>query len=295
MKNWFVLKMKVATSAVRMRDLLTAAHIDFFLPMTKSVAKRGGKEETVEKPLLFSYIFVRTTEPEADAFCRANHGITFLREHTPNGTMGPHLVIPDYQMDNFIRAVEQYTDDIPFVAPTPEMLAKGDRVRIIGGPFRGIEGILEARQGKDGGRVIVRVGDIVAIPTVEISPEFIEVLEFAPEGRHLYQKLDSFQPRLRLALDCRAERKPIPSEFEMHLRVFVRRFSNLEVSTLNARVRFLAYLMLAYALIEHDGLHANSIADQLRELRPQLNSKKSVSLLDDALLRLEKLTKMKNP
>jgi len=286
--------MKVATSAVRMRDLLTAAHIDFFLPMTKSVAKRGGKEETVEKPLLFSYIFVRTTEPEADAFCRANHGITFLREHTPNGTMGPHLVIPDYQMDNFIRAVEQYTDDIPFVAPTPEMLAKGDRVRIIGGPFRGIEGILEARQGKDGGRVIVRVGDIVAIPTVEISPEFIEVLEFAPEGRHLYQKLDSFHPRLRLALDCRAERKPIPSELEAHLRIFVRRFTNLEVSALNARVRFLAYLMLAYALIEHDGQHADSIADQLRELRPRLNSKKTIFLLDDALLRLEKLSKMKN-
>jgi len=294
MKNWFVLKMKVATSAVRMRELLTAAHIDFFLPMTKSVVKRGGKEETVEKPLLFSYIFVRTTEPEADAFCRTNHGITFLREHTPDGSIGPHLVVPDSQMDNFIRAVEQYTDDIPFVAPTPEMLAKGDRVRIIGGPFRGIEGILEARQGKDGGRVIVRIGDLVAVPTVEISPEFIEVLEFAPEGRHLYQKLDSFQPRLRLALDYRAERKPIPSELEAHIRMFVRRFANLEVSALNARVRFLSYLMLAYALVEHDGQHADSIADQLRELRPQLNSPKTLSLLDDALLRLEKLTKMKN-
>ena len=52
--------------------------------------------------------------------------------------------------------------------------------------------------------------------------------------------------------------------------------------------------MLAYALIEHDDEHVNLIADQLRELRPQLNSQKSVSLLDDALLRLEKLTKMKN-
>ena len=123
--------MKVASSAVRVREQLTGAHIDFFLPMTKSVAIRWGKEETVEKPLLFSYIFVHTTEPEADVFCRANHGITFLREHTPDGTAAPHLVVPDYQMDSFMRAVELYTDDIPFVAPTPEMLAKGDRVRII--------------------------------------------------------------------------------------------------------------------------------------------------------------------
>ena len=292
--NWYVLKMQMASSALRFREQLTGAHIDFFLPMTKSIVKRGDREEAVEKPLLFSYIFVRTTEPEAEAFCRTNHGVTFLRVHTTDGTIGPHLVVPDSQMNSFIMAVEHYSDDIPFVAPTPDMLAKGDRVRIIGGPFRDIEGILEARQGKDGGRVIVRIGDLVAVPTVEISPEFIEVLEFAPEGRHLYQKLDSFHPRLRLALDCRAERKPIPSELEAHLRIFVRRFTNLEVSALNARVRFLAYLMLAYALIEHDGQHADSIADQLRELRPRLNSKKTIFLLDDALLRLEKLSKMKN-
>ena len=276
-----------------MREQLTAAHIDFFLPTTKTVVKHGDKEQPVEKPLLFSYIFVHTEEHVADAFCTANNGIAFLREHRPDGKLGPHLVIPDYQMDNFMRAVELYTDEMPFVAPTPAMLAKGDRVRIIGGQFKGLEGILEARQGKDGGRVIIRLEKLVSISTTEISPELIEVLEFAPESRHLYQKLDSFHPRLRRALDLRAERKPLTPELEGHLRVFTKRFANLEVSALNARVRYLAYLMLAYALLEHDDEHSAPIAEQLRSLRPQLNSKKSVFLLDDALLSLEKLDKMK--
>ena len=60
----------MASSAVRFRDLLTAAHIDHFLPMTKKVVTRSGKEETVETPLLFSYIFVRSDELTINDFCR---------------------------------------------------------------------------------------------------------------------------------------------------------------------------------------------------------------------------------
>ena len=291
--NWFVLKMRIASSAVRFRDLLTAAHIDYFLPMTKTVVTRGGKEEPVEKPLLFSYIFVRSEEHLVNAFVDQNDGIAFLREHTTDGTLGPHLIVPDSQMNNFIRAVENFTDEIPIVAPTPEMLSKGDRVRIIGGPFRDIEGILEARQGKDGGRVIVRIGNLIAVPTVEISPELIEVLEFAPEGRHLYQKLDSFQPRLYRALALRESGEPVPPELVGYLQIFTRRFANLSVSAINAKARFLSYLMLAYAVIEHDDKHSAPIFSKLTKLQPLLKSKQSIRLVDNALSRTEMLNKMK--
>ena len=282
--DWYVLKMRSSASAVRFRDLLTAAHIEFFLPTTKTLVKRGGKETSVDKPVLFSYVFVRTEEHIVESFTKQNDGISFLREHTPDGSLGPHLRVPDSQMNSFIRAVEHFTDDIPFVAPTPEMLSKGDRVRIIGGPFLGIEGILEARQGKDGGRVIVRIGDLIAVPTVEISPEFIEVLEFAPEGRHLYQKLDSFEPRLYKAVQLREEGQPLPSELEEHLRIFVRRFANLTVPALNARVRYLCYLFLTYTVLDHDDTHSAPLLEELTALRPTLRSKSSLRLLDDTLL-----------
>ena len=285
--------MRMASSAVRFRELLTAAHIDHFLPMTKKVVTRAGKEETIETPLLFSYIFVRSDELTINEFCTANDGIAFLREHTPDGTIGPHLVVPEIQMRSFIQAVEQYTEDIPFIAPTPEMLTKGDRVRIIGGPFRGIVGLLESHKGKDGGRVIVRIGNLIAIPTVEISAEFIEVLEFAPEGRHLYQKLDSFQPRLYRAVELRETGEPVPPELIGYLQIFTRRFANLTVSAINAKARFLSYLMLAYAVIERDDKHSSPILTKLTKLKPLLKSKQSIRLVENALFRTEKLNKMK--
>lgn len=284
--------MRISSAALKFRDLLTAAKIEFFLPTTKTVVKRGEKEEAVEKPLLFSYIFVRAEESVVNDFTAANDGVVFLRQRTSDGSLGQHLVVPDFQMKNFIRAVEQYTGDIPFVAPTADMLSKGDRVRIIGGPFKDIEGILEARQGKDGGRVIVRIGDLVAVPTVEISPEFIEVLEFAPEGKHLYQKLDSFQPRLLKAIRIYLEGEPVPPELEAHLKVFIRRFANLSVPALNAKVRFLCYLMLAYLLTEHGNEHATPVLKQILELQPALKSESTKRLVEKTLSYREKIIKM---
>lgn len=276
--NWYVLKMRSSLNALRFRELLTAAQIEFFLPTVHKVVTKEGKEESVEKPLLFSYVFMRTDERRAIDFTAANNGITMLREHVPGGQPGPYMIVSDRAMESFIRAVGYYTDSIPFVSPTPEMLVRGDRVRILGGPFQGVEGLLESQQGKDGGRVIVRVADVVAIPTIEIDPSLIQILEFAPSGKHLYKKLDSFEPRLRKAIDYRLHSKTIPTDLSDHVQMFIRRFCEMEVHALNARVRFQCYLVLAYAL-QHDVDHVRPIQDQLQELLPSIKSRSSRTLL----------------
>ncbi|MBR3647262.1 MAG: UpxY family transcription antiterminator [Paludibacteraceae bacterium] len=287
---WFVLKMKTSSSAIRFRELLIAEKIEFFLPTTKQVVRRGEKEESIERPLLFGYVFVRTEEPNVIRFANANDGISLLRERRKNGEIGPYMRVPDSQMKSFIRAVGQYTDNIPFVSPTPDMLTKGDQVRIIGGPFKGIEGILEAQQGKDGGRVIVRIKDLIAVPTLEIDPSLIQVLKFAPSGRHLYQKLDSFQPRLYKAYDARLRLGRIPGELQDHLQMFVRRFDSLTIDALNARVRYLCYLLLAYALIEYNEAKTAQTLQRLLELKPSIKANSSLDLLNDTFSRFEKLT-----
>jgi len=270
--------MRSSQNALRFRELLTAAQIEFFLPTIHQVVTKDGKEESLEKPLLFSYVFMHTNERTALDFTAANDGITLLRDHVPDRKIGPYMIVPDRQMESFMRAVGYYTDNIPFVSPTPDMLVRGDKVRILGGPFKGVEGLLEAQQGKDGGRVIVRIADLVAIPTIEIDPSFIQVLEFAPVGKHLYKKLDSFEPRLRKAIDYRKKNKPLPTKLNDHIQMFIRRFSELKVPALNARIRFLCYLSLAYA-VQRDDTHALAVQQQLVELHPSVKSDSSLKLL----------------
>lgn len=274
--------MRSALNALRYRELLTTAQIEFFLPTVHQVITKDGKEESKEKPLLFSYVFMRTDERKAVEFTAANTGITMLRDHVPGGHPGPYMIVPDREMESFIRAVGYYTDNIPFVSPTPDMMVKGDRVRILGGPFKGVEGLLESQQGKDGGRVIVRVADLVAIPTIEIDPSLIQILEFAPSGKHLYKKLDSYDPRLRKAIDYRLDGRPIPTELSDHVQIFIRRFSELKVYALNARVRFLCYLLLSYALQRNES-RVHAIEQQLLQLQPTIKSSSSKTLLKRTL------------
>lgn len=277
---WFVLKMRTAANAVRFRELLTEAHIYFFLPMTKQVVRKGAQNVVVEKPLLFSYIFIRTDETEAIHFVDKHDGVALLRHHVNGGQPGPYVVVPDVQMNGFICAVELYGEKIPLVSPTAAMLARGDKVRILCEPFVGVEGILEAKQGKDGGRVIIRIGDELALPTIEIEAKFIEVLQFAKQGKHLYKKLDSFEPRLRKALDLFIWDKPLTPELSDHLSVFTRRFANLNVPAANARARFLSMLMLAYALLGQQE-EATQTYHLLADLKPSLNSRKSIATAND--------------
>mgnify|MGYP002623298883 CR=1 FL=1 len=286
--NWYVLKMRSSQNALRFRSILTAMQCEFFLPVVTQVVRRGGVDEPVEKPLLFNYVFLRTTEHEALQFVADNIGIVLLRVKLPEGQYGPYMIVPDYQMDSFIRAVGYYTDNVPFVSPTADMLLKGDRVRILGGPFKGVEGLLEAQQGKDGGRVIVRITDLLAVPTLEIDPSLIQVLEFAPVGKHLYKKLDSFEPRLYKAIECRLHHEPIPTELNNHVLVFIRRFSQLQVHSLNARVRFLCYLCLAYA-VQHDSEHVAAVESQLLELQSSVKGSSSKTLLERTLNQIPQL------
>ena len=76
------------------------------------------------------------------------------------------------QMENFIRLLDFPDGGITVL--TSE-LKRGQRVRIIHGPFKGIEGEL-MRIGGDR-RVVVRLEGVVSIATPFINPAFLEKIE----------------------------------------------------------------------------------------------------------------------
>lgn len=273
---WYVLKMRTSSSFVRFRELLMEAHLEFFLPTRLYEVERGGRCVAKEQPLLFSYVFVRAQEADVLAFVRQYDGISIQRQRTLSGEPGPFLTVPNRQMQMFVLAVSRYSGKVPVLKNPMEVLGKGDRVRVLDGPFRGVEGVLEAQQGKDGGRVLVQIGDVLVIPTQELSPASIEVLEFSRQGRHLYQKLDSFEPRLRRTIDLIMQDRPIPEELLSHVVLFVHRFSNLYVSSANSRARFLGMLMLANQVLGHRK-EANALHAELSRLLPGLHAQSAIA------------------
>lgn len=272
-RQWYVLKCR--RQILKSRDILHelrkshAEDFEFFLPTRFVVEQVGGRRRRVEKAVAFNFAFVNCRYALLRQLVE-DYAHLFLLQYrrmgqsdTPCLAKDRLLVVPDAEMEMFMRTIGAYDGTVPALLPEEADLEKGDRVRIIGGQFDGIEGILVTRQGKDGGRVLVKVSEVMCVPTLEIEPEYIEVLEFAPESRHLYKKFDSYIQKIRHTLKACLYHEmglSLPPAAGEHLRaayantgkgqteaaMFLRRFGNFRPATLNQRARKLVFLLMSY-------------------------------------------------
>lgn len=190
--KWYVAKS--ARLSLPYRDELDRSGLEYFLPTRFVLQNIGGKRMRVERPVIFNFIFIRGTVFQVKEFCRSQQGIYMVYRHQSKDDMPADdsnrlLTVGDREMQMFAQTVGEYVSDVPFIRPSEVDLSKGDHVRIMDGPFAGVEGILLSQQGKDGGRVLVSISNIISVPTLEIRPEFLQVISFAKSGRHLYKKV----------------------------------------------------------------------------------------------------------
>lgn len=85
------------------------------------------------------------------------------------------LVVSDGQMKNFIAVSGTYDEQLVYLDPTEVKMKKGDKVRIIGGLFAGVEG--EFVRVKGDRRVVVVINGVMAVATAFIHPSLIERIE----------------------------------------------------------------------------------------------------------------------
>jgi transcription antitermination factor NusG len=304
--QWYVLKSPYLTLSVR--DDLKRAGLEHFLPTHMVLVKTAESKTRVEKPLALNMLFIRTDFKTLIAFKndhpdRRLHVVYTHPLDQQKGDFTPPLTVPDREMNMFINAVGIYRDaEIPYMKPCEIDLEKGDIVRIVSGPFSGIEGVLLSQQGKDGGRVLVNVSNVIAVPTLHIEPEYLQVLQFAKKGKHFYKLVDSYVPRLRKAMEEVGKSghdgtngmngsnglhgmngasgknggngtsgRSVKAAVLDPVRVFTTRFCNLQADTLNAEAKVQALLLASYRLLGEEEKAATAQA-KLDELLPRVKS-----------------------
>lgn len=157
------------------QQLLEREDIESFVPLCyKIVKRRDGQKKRVLKPAIPNYIFVRTTR---SILQEVKNRILILQYLTrrENGKNIP-IIVPDYQMEQFIRVINTYNENLVFLKPEEVNLKKGTPVRIVGGAFDGIEGIFIKVKGHRNRRVVVQIEGITAVAIAEVTQDLIEVL-----------------------------------------------------------------------------------------------------------------------
>lgn len=127
---WFAARTRYGQE-LGIRDRLDALGVENFIP-TDTVKNYRGKLR--EKPVISNLVFIRTTKKQAcDLKVFSGLPLNYLMDPAAHSM----LVVPDKQMDDFIRVFNVSRTEGGLVN---ENLVAGERVRVIEGPLKGVEG-----------------------------------------------------------------------------------------------------------------------------------------------------------
>jgi len=130
--------------------------VEHFLPLYSCVRRWKDRRVQLESPLFTGYVFVRLALRERLRVLQIPSVVRLV------GFNGQPTALPDTEMEIMRSGLSQ----TPRVQPHP-FLTAGRHVRITGGPFAGLEGVL--RRKKSGTRVIVSLGLIQRSVAVDVD------------------------------------------------------------------------------------------------------------------------------
>ena len=174
-KQWYVLRVSYGR-AEKANELLKAKGIETHLPRHTTYKGVNGKRIKQRLPLLPNFLFAKTTLSVLEQFLKSSpdlNFITFYYNHfnkKPDGK-NPPLVVPKESMDNFIKLTSIDDEHILLIDKVNGTYKQGDYVRIIDGPFKGIEGRVTKITGQK--RVIVELPGFCSVATAYIPKVFL--------------------------------------------------------------------------------------------------------------------------
>lgn len=145
-----------------------------FIPMRYEIRERNGKKERKLVPAVSNLVFVYATHPVMTEFKAQNPYLQYITQKV--GSRRQIIIVPQLQMQEFIKIAEKYEENLSYYKPEEINLAKGTKVRVHGGAFDGVIGTLLKVKGKRSKRIVVSIPGVTAIAAAYIQPELIEII-----------------------------------------------------------------------------------------------------------------------
>lgn len=195
---WFVLS-AVFGREVAVRDMLENRGLRAFVPMHYVVrsARSGKRKEKHYEPVVRNWVFVYATHRQLQTFkAQVEHEkgwrialmtrqqqVEAVVSHLHQGRRPAPLLrrclltVPEGEMEQFIRFSQLCEADVQYLLPEEVNLTRGERVRILGGAWDGMEGYFVKIKGKRARRFVIEIPGLMMASTAEVEPEFIQKIK----------------------------------------------------------------------------------------------------------------------
>lgn len=183
-QNWYVLVVAYRTEQKMQAKLRELGKLEAFVPMRRTRRRDAqGKFRYDEKVAIHNYIFVHTTYNRLMALKKEYpFDLEYSLLHRDVYEQGERIgrapvVVPRNQMLNFIAVAGNQKERVQFLDVEKLDWEAGQRVRIIGGTFAGVEGIYLRTTKKHERRVVVKLDGIAAVATTALPSVLVEPIE----------------------------------------------------------------------------------------------------------------------
>lgn len=172
-QKWYVMSAyrqeKKAEAAMELRS------IRCFVPKRYVVKTIQGKKVRTLQPAIANLVFVFTSWNEIIAL---KQQLAYLQFQTyVIGKKRHVMIVPDQDMEQFIHVASQLEYDISYYRPEELPPAQGQKVRVVGGHFNGVEGRLIKIVGKRQKRLVLQLESLLAIAITVENSEYIELIK----------------------------------------------------------------------------------------------------------------------
>ena len=140
----------------------------------------GGKRKRYLQTLIPNLLFAYTTKEKAEEYVNNTPAISYLSYYynhfkQDDYQKNPPLIVSDEEMTRFIQATCNMNKHLLFVQPSQCHFKGGEQVRVIDGPFAGVEGRVARVAGQQ--RVVISLSSIGLISTAYIPTAFIRPID----------------------------------------------------------------------------------------------------------------------
>ena len=172
-RKWYVMSAyrqeKKAETALQEREMRC------FVPKRYVIKTVNGKKVRTLQPAVANLVFVNASWNEMIELKQRMDYLQFQTQVIQNKRRV--MVVPDAEMEQFIRVAEQVEADVCYYRPEELQAAEGQPVRVIGGNFNGVEGRLTKIIGKRQKRVVIELDSLLALAITVENPEYLEIIK----------------------------------------------------------------------------------------------------------------------
>lgn len=180
-EKWYVLGSLRRNQELKIRDELRRDHLECFVPLYYVIKKVKGTRQRMLVPAIPGLMFIQgTLDHLKEAISNRKYGL-YLRKSTFSNKEN-YLTVSDHEMQNFISFTTQAGEHISYYRPEEIQLRPGDKIRVNGGLYNGLEGVIQRIKGKRNKHLIVSIPGVV-YAAVELEPDLVELSENASQEK----------------------------------------------------------------------------------------------------------------